>query len=91
VPGSALVPGAAPTPVPDCPLGAAVEVFCFDEIFGSQRLGSLEPSGQTDLSYRGAPMFWLIPGWLGPSQATQGSALEKLVVVPPPLFGTPIA
>ena len=73
VPGGVAVPVGAPAPAGDCPLGAAVEVFAFAETFGSQRLGSLEPSGQTDLSYRGAPMFWLIPGWFGPSQETQGS------------------
>jgi hypothetical protein len=51
----------------------------------------VEPFGQTDGSYGGEPMSWLIPGWVGPSHETQAFALLMLVVVPvPALSGTPI-
>src|SRR5215211_6741916 len=38
---------------------------------GLQREGSVEPLGQTEGSYGGVAMGWLIPGWFGPSHATQ--------------------
>ena len=39
---------------------------------GLQSWRSVEPSGQTDGSYGGEPMFWLIPGWFGAEPGDAG-------------------